>query len=103
VTTTVAKEAFLADPSSRLLFEASFRAGLLVARADVLRRARRGWDLLEIKSETTPAGGKPPKGRFGQLRQYGRVSQVPASAEFTDALLRSGRPRIHPEGLALLD
>lgn len=54
----------LADPESRLLFEASFRSGSLVARADALRRRENGWDLIEIKSGTTPADGRPVKSEY---------------------------------------
>ena len=40
----------LGTPGIALLFEATFRNGALIARADVLRRAGRGWDLIEVKS-----------------------------------------------------
>jgi Domain of unknown function(DUF2779) len=40
----------LATPAISVLFEATFRSGALIGRADVLRRAGAGWDLIEVKS-----------------------------------------------------
>lgn len=46
--------------------------------------------------------------RFGELREYGRVSKLPVGTKFTDSQRRivevyqSGEPRIEPGGLAVL-
>lgn len=40
----------IADPAIETLFEAAFRAGPLVARADILRRQNGAWHVLEVKS-----------------------------------------------------
>lgn len=49
----------IAHPASALLFEASFRWGSFVARADAIRRAGEGWDVIEVKSGKEPKPGKP--------------------------------------------
>lgn len=56
-----ATAAALADPGATLLFEATFRAGALVARADAMRRTGAGWQVVEVKSGTSPKPGKGPK------------------------------------------
>src|ERR1700723_1738690 len=40
----------IADPSITTLFEAAFTAGPFVARADILKRYKDGWHVLEVKS-----------------------------------------------------
>ena len=49
----------LDDPAGTLVFEATFLWREFVARADALRRTPAGWELIEIKSGTTPADGAP--------------------------------------------
>lgn len=56
-----ATRAALDDPAVRLLYEASFQSGRLVARADALRRDGDGWQLIEVKSGLTPSDGDEPK------------------------------------------
>ena len=45
----------IADPGVHTLFEAAFRAGRLVAKADILRRGHDGWHVLEVKSSFAEA------------------------------------------------
>lgn len=42
----------LADPATRILFEATFLHNRYAARADILIRKDSGWDLIEVKSST---------------------------------------------------
>jgi hypothetical protein len=49
-TATEATQRLIADRSVRTLFEAAFRAGPFVARADILQRLKAGWHLLEVKA-----------------------------------------------------
>ena len=53
-----ATAAALKDPDSRLLFEASFTWGGLVARADALRRTEDGFTLIEVKSGKSKEDGE---------------------------------------------
>lgn len=48
----------LSDPGGGILFEASFRSGAMVARADALKRDADGWRLIEVKSGSAPEPGK---------------------------------------------
>jgi hypothetical protein len=48
----------MAQPATTLLFEASFQWGNFVARADAVRRAAAGWDVIETKSGKEPKEGK---------------------------------------------
>lgn len=52
-----ATAAALKDAESKLLFEASFTWGGLVARADALRRTEDGWTLIEVKSGKSKEDG----------------------------------------------
>lgn len=49
----------LANPANNLVFEPTFATDQLVARADALRRADGGWDLLEVKSGKLPPDANP--------------------------------------------
>jgi len=49
-TTAEITEALIADPLTTILFEAAFRSGIFVAKADVLIRQNDGWHVLEVKS-----------------------------------------------------
>ncbi|MCK5525507.1 MAG: DUF2779 domain-containing protein, partial [Candidatus Latescibacteria bacterium] len=40
----------MADPGVSILFEAAFLAGNFGARADILRREKNGWRMIEVKS-----------------------------------------------------
>ena len=53
-----ATAAALKDAESKLLFEASFTWGGLVARADALRRTEDGWTLIEVKSGKSKEDGQ---------------------------------------------
>jgi hypothetical protein len=52
--------AALDDDLVSLVFEATFRHAAFVARADVLRRAEHGWDVIEVKSGKAPKPGEAP-------------------------------------------
>lgn len=47
----------LKDPSSTVIFEGAFLADGFAARADVLRRSKAGWDMMEVKSSVNDDGG----------------------------------------------
>ena len=42
----------MSDPSVKTLYEATFVAGDLVTRADILKRENSGWHMIEVKSST---------------------------------------------------
>jgi len=42
----------MSDPSVKTIYEATFVAGDLVTRADILRRESSGWHMIEVKSST---------------------------------------------------
>ena len=42
------------DPKTRVLFEATFLAGNYIARADILVRDGKSWELIEVKSSVIP-------------------------------------------------
>jgi hypothetical protein len=59
-TTTEVTQELVADSANETLFEAAFRAGPFVARADILTRHNGAWHLLEVKSRF-PGKGKVDK------------------------------------------
>jgi hypothetical protein len=80
----------VADPSSTLLFEATFEAHDCIARADAIRRLGQGWELLEIKSGS---GGDDRKVKAEYLNDVG----------FTTAVLKAAGLPIHRVTMVLVN
>jgi Domain of unknown function(DUF2779) len=59
---------------SALLFEATFVAGVFIARADALRRREDGWDLIEVKSALAPEDGVASDEQIDDLAYTGFVA-----------------------------
>lgn len=63
-TASEATQAALEAGTAPRLFEATFLAGALIARADALERVDGGWHLLEIKSGKSPEDGEDVKKEY---------------------------------------
>jgi CRISPR/Cas system-associated exonuclease Cas4 (RecB family) len=86
-TTAEATRELLGDASIETLFEAAFRAGPFVARADILARQDGAWHLLEVKS------------RFGGK---GKIKELIDDIAYTAMVIKRAGQQVSRASLALL-